>query len=173
MVGVGDKKSIGDSRQNQATTTLLIKVGLICQDRNSNELRITAEGFKFLFQDIHSQIWQIIIAYLQGVEQRKLNRKQVLMFLFKLSFLTLNKPYSTANFNDDQKCVVQDLCGMGLLYKKQFIIILSTYLAKHLSTGQSLTKQERDDRGFIIVETTFKVYGILQVIYKYDYWLNL
>lgn len=160
LVGIGDNKNIGDNLQNRATSQLLVQVGLI---RNTTDrgLQITAEGFKFLFQDIHSQIWQIIIAYLQGVEQRKLSKKQVLMFLFKLSFLTLNKPYSTANFNDDQKCVVQDLCGMGLLYlrKSSSILFYPTSLAKHLSTGQSLTKQEREAKGFIIVETTFKIYA--------------
>eukprot|EP01083_Nonionella_stella_P032488 88946_1 len=161
LVGVGDNKSIGDSMQNQAISNLLIGVGLIRRDPKTNSLQITAEGFKFLYCDIHSQIWQIIIAYLSGVEQRKLNRKQVLMFLFKLSFLTCGVAYSTSNFNDDQKCVVVDLARMGLLFQKKTnsLLFYPTNLAKHLSSGQSLTKQERDERGFIIVETTFKVYA--------------
>ena len=107
LVGIGDNKVIGNNPQNRATSALLVQVGLIRMDDGGRPV-ITAEGFKFLFQDIHSQIWQIIIAYLEGVEQRGLSKKPVLMFLFKLSFLTLNKPYSTSSFNAavSTECVV-------------------------------------------------------------------
>ena len=116
LVGIGDEKQFGDNLKMRATIPLLVKVGLISKNEKTQKWQLTGQGFKFLFVDIHSQIWQIIIAYLEGVEARKLNKKSVLMFLFKLSFLTLNRAFSSQHLGDDEKCVVADLCGMAYCF---------------------------------------------------------
>ncbi|ETO24333.1 hypothetical protein RFI_12826, partial [Reticulomyxa filosa] len=155
---------------------LLSEVNLM-KKHDSNKYEITGEGFRFLFQDIHSQIWQIIIGYLRGCKNRDLQEEDVLKFLLRLSFLTPEKGYSCTNLTPTQSVLarvinlfsflfffklkyINKILGFALLWSCiQEERFYPTHLSKHLSVGHSLTKKERDSRGFIIVETTFKIYA--------------
>ena len=97
--------------------TLLENVKLLKIDRHDgNILKVTPEGFKFLFQDIHTQIWQMIVAYLDTCESRKLSKLDIIKFLFKLSFLTPGKVYSRENLTKDVIVLIDDLIHFGLVW---------------------------------------------------------
>lgn len=62
-------------------------------ERDTNSLCITNVGFQFLLQDTYTQIWTLLLAYIRTIEIRdpNMNKKEVLSFLFQLSFLTFGK----------------------------------------------------------------------------------
>eukprot|EP00474_Spongospora_subterranea_P009840 CRZ10298.1 hypothetical protein [Spongospora subterranea] len=120
----------------------------------------TSSGFKFLFKDLYTQLWTILIGYIRNLERRKMSRHEVLSFLFRLGFLELGKGYSVRLLTKSQKTVVDDLFQFGLIHRdegSQFYY--PTSLAISLSSGTHCQETNFTQDRFIIVETTFKVYA--------------
>lgn len=145
---------------------LLLTADLTKPDNGS--LSITSEGFKFLLKDVYTQIWTLLIVYLNNNTPEK--KKDLLTFLFKLSFLTLGKGYLVSNLNDLQKELLMDLKQFGLIYmvSNQSTAFYPTRLIISLTTGKTLSlfqniAAEREiaqkEQGYIILETNYRLYA--------------
>lgn len=77
------------------------------------------KGFSFLFKDTHTQVWQLIMAYIDGCEQRAISRSEVLPLLFQLAFLEPGLDYSAEGKTKSQQVFISDLARFGLLYQRK------------------------------------------------------
>lgn len=57
----------------------------------ARQLKITSKGFQFLLEDVNSQLWGILLRYLDGAEDRSMDTVEVLAFLFMLGSLELGR----------------------------------------------------------------------------------
>lgn len=101
--------------------TRLINMGLMSSSSSSSSSVITSIGFTFLFKDITSQIWEILLNFIDSITATgKLNeRDQALLFLFKLNFLQMGKGYSVDSLTYIQKKLLVDLSHLGIIYLKK------------------------------------------------------
>ncbi|KYQ90924.1 general transcription factor IIH [Tieghemostelium lacteum] len=148
---------------------LLQSSNLTSRDGNG-QLAITSEGFKFLLKDIYTQIWTLLIVYLDTIEKKYKSRIELLCFLFKLSFLQLGRGYLVSELTQLQKTLLTDLKQFGLIYIKsndnpyfyptRLIISLTTgktlSLMQDIKTEQALSQKEQ---GYIILETNYRLYA--------------
>ena len=87
-----------------------------------------------------------------------------LPFMFRLSFLQPGQSYALKSLTPIEKTMIKDLHAFGILYKppeigdKKARSYYPTPLSENLSSS-TLSASERSTTGFIIVETTFKVYA--------------
>lgn len=70
-----------------------------------DKLRISNSGFKFLLRDVHTQIWLLLLKYIDSADTIKVEegggageakyvvRKELLSFLLRLSFLTFGQVF--------------------------------------------------------------------------------
>ena len=58
-------------------------------------LKITSKGFQFLLEDVNSQLWSILLRYLDGAEEKGMDTVEVLAFLFMLGSLELGRVSSS------------------------------------------------------------------------------
>ncbi|EGG21637.1 general transcription factor IIH [Cavenderia fasciculata] len=141
--------------------------------KNGTSIAITSEGFKFMLKDIYTQIWTLIIVYLNTLESRGRPRKEALIFLFKLSFLTLGKSYYLADLNPNQRDMLFDLKEFGLVYvrSEKSDVFYPTRLAISLATGRTVSlmndlaqeiSTSQKDQGYLILETNFRIYAYTQ-----------
>ncbi len=49
------------------------------------------KGFQFLLEDVNSQLWSILLKYLDGAEEKGMDTVEVLAFLFMLGSLELGR----------------------------------------------------------------------------------
>ena len=70
-----------------------------------DRLRMSNKGFKFLLKDVHTQIWALLLKYIDSADTRKVEdgkgdgagapkyvvRKELLSFLLRTSFLTFGQ----------------------------------------------------------------------------------
>ncbi|CAB4069278.1 TFIIH4 [Lepeophtheirus salmonis] len=80
---------------------------------------ITRTGFQFLLMETPSQVWYFILQYLDTVNARGMDVTECLKLLFQLSFATLGKDYSTANFSQSLLMFLQHLREFGLVYQRK------------------------------------------------------
>jgi len=94
--------------------------------------RITPTGFAFLFKDMQTQVWDVVLSYMEGLEgshadddgssmsrmgmDEEMNRDEVLQFLFRLSFLKLGAGYPVTGLTATQQRLLHELHAFGLLY---------------------------------------------------------
>lgn len=57
----------------------------------ARQLKITSKGFQFLLEDVNSQLWSILLRYLDGTEEKSMDTVEVLAFLFMLGSLELGR----------------------------------------------------------------------------------
>ncbi|EFA82792.1 general transcription factor IIH [Heterostelium album PN500] len=137
---------------------------------NDGSMVITSEGFKFLLKDIYTQIWTLIIVYLNSLETRGKSRRDALAFLFKLSFLSLGSAYYVNDLTEDEKSLLFDLRQFGLVYirSEKSEIFYPTRLIISLTTGKTVTvikdlakemSNTQKEQGYIILETNFRIYA--------------
>lgn len=101
---------------SKAMKELLKEAGLTDPD-SKGELLITRKGFQFLLQDTKSQIWTLLKHYIQNAHKRKLDTKDVLHFLFQLSFLTPGKGFTVEDLKPTQRIMLEDLANFGLIFQ--------------------------------------------------------
>ncbi|KAH8917234.1 transcription factor Tfb2 [Atractiella rhizophila] len=147
-------------------------------NRIGRNLDITSRGFGFLLEEMNAQIWEILLVYLEGCSDRDMDLVEVLSCIFMLGSLELGKAYKTSPLSPTVLSMLQDLRDYGLVYidPKQpdrfFPTRLATTLTsssivlpnseaqmkmseKHVGVGEI----EEEGKGFIIVETNYKVYA--------------
>ncbi len=140
--------------------------------------KITKEGFAFVLQDVNTQIWSLLFLFVSNAKAFEMDPIDVLSFLFLISSLELGLAYSVSSLDETQRRVLTDLETFGLVYiptsssGKQaghfYPTRLATTLTSDSSTtlsatnatlGSSLSSSTGTARGFIIVETNFRVYA--------------
>jgi hypothetical protein len=123
---------------------------------------ITSQGFRFLLQDMQSQIWTLILQYLRMVERLNMALVDVLHFLFRLGTLEPGVPCSVASLTPTQSRMLEDLAGFGILYTRKGYFY-PTRLASCLTSGKRGSwahfADVEDAHGYILVETNFRVYA--------------
>eukprot|EP01117_Protostelium_nocturnum_P003334 TRINITY_DN14309_c0_g1_i1.p1 TRINITY_DN14309_c0_g1~~TRINITY_DN14309_c0_g1_i1.p1 ORF type:complete len:464 (+),score=118.73 TRINITY_DN14309_c0_g1_i1:257-1648(+) len=140
---------------------LLISTRLM--KKEGNKLDITNEGFQFLLRDTYTQIWSLLLAYLQGLQ----NKQEALSLLFRLSFLKVGREYSTSELSPYQQEILQDLKEFGIIYfqKKRKDAFYPTRLAITLSSSQSAQNNQNtkthvsSSNGYIIIEQNYRLYA--------------
>lgn len=126
---------------------------------------ITKEGFTFLLQDTNTQVWSLLIVYLEELTPRLgMNPVEVLSFLFTLGSLELGQDYGTSHLTDTQKILLEDLSDFGVVYRppgdpsRFFPTRLATTLTSD-SAGLVESATTSSDQGFIILETNHRLYA--------------
>jgi len=127
-------------------------------------LIITSAGFAFLFKSQQSQVWDVVLSYMEEKkkEEKPIPRDEVLRVLFKLSFMKLGQDYSSEGYTQAQIDFLNELSRFGLIYRSHNTspIFYPTPLAVNLSQHSSaLSSSKQQKQGFIFVETSFKLYA--------------
>ena len=168
----------------QAVQSHLLAMGLMTQlDGRS---AITPAGFSFLFKDQHTQVWDLVLAYVGGVGSAQ-EREEVLTFLFHLAFMRVGCDYPRAKLTGAQRRMVDDLAGFGLLRAQpstftptHLVLTLSSSTSAPPPTSSTALPGSSTATGYLIVETTFKVYAqsptafqlsLLALFLRFDYHL--
>lgn len=135
----------------------LERTGLM--EKIEGKLVVSSEGFRFLFKGLKAQLWEILVAYMDSVDERKLNRNEVLIFVFRLSFMKLGQGYSVHRLSTDQRIVLQDLEKFGFIW--QAAETSSRYYPTSLALALSAAPDQDPQRqgGYVIAEKSFKVYA--------------
>ena len=161
---------VGTSGQDrpESVTKLLAKSGLMSGNQ------ITSEGFQFLLQSMHIQIWSLLIEYVEMADSLQMNNIEMLGFLFQLGSSELGRDYSVDSLSKTQKIMLRDLAYLGLVFQrnKKSSRYYPTRLATSLTSGNSMdtffqsdtavkknASEKNADSGFILVETNYKVYA--------------
>ncbi|CUM62895.1 uncharacterized protein PRCAT00000454001 [Priceomyces carsonii] len=162
----------------------LLKLGGLMEKSGSGakNLKITNTGFQFLLQDLNSQIWTLLLQYLNLTQDLNMDPVDVLNFIFILGSLELGKSYKIASLSETQVSMLDDLKEYGLVYQGSnssgqfYPTRLATTLTSDSTTLKSLSlvvdqaleaaeNQEEvvtyasPNQGSIIIETNFKLYA--------------
>jgi len=129
-------------------------------------VNITKNGFAFLLQEIHAQVWSLLTLYLNKGEELNMDQDEMLAFLFKLGSLELGQDYFTEKLSDTQKSMLDDLNDFGIIYRppEDASRFYPTRLATTLTSSDTLsilneTSLAGQGRGHIILETNHRVYA--------------
>ncbi|KAK4531759.1 hypothetical protein CCYA_CCYA09G2616 [Cyanidiococcus yangmingshanensis] len=81
-------------------------------------MRITERGFSYLLLDIHSQIWALLEAVIEGWSQVQHNRREFLDLLFRLGFATPGQAYAAhdPSLSITQRRMLGFLAEIGVVY---------------------------------------------------------
>ncbi|OQD82691.1 hypothetical protein PENANT_c020G01003 [Penicillium antarcticum] len=151
----------------------LLQAGHLVEIRGSR-VDITKDGFGFVLQDVNTQVWHILILYVQSAEAIGMDSVEVLSFLFLLSSLELGASYEKKHLTPNQLRTLTDLADFGIVYQEDpdapcfYPTRLATTLTSDSSalsnpvTG-SLTgpagQTGGSGSGFIIIETNYRLYA--------------
>ncbi|KAH8690941.1 putative TFIIH and nucleotide excision repair factor 3 complexes subunit [Talaromyces proteolyticus] len=138
---------------------------------------ITQDGFAFVLQDVNTQVWQILILYVESAEALQVNAVEVLSFIFLLSSLELGESYEKKYLTESQLRTLTDLTDFGIVYQHSptseadrfYPTRLATTLTSDSSalsntmssalSAQSVKTGGESGSGFIIVETNYRLYA--------------
>jgi transcription initiation factor TFIIH subunit 4 len=111
--------------------------------------------------DTSSQVRFFMLQYLNTVQARNMDLGECLSFLFQLSFAEHGKDYSTAGISGHILAFLQHLREFGLVYQKKrsFGRFYPTRLELNIASGESERLTERHRKGYLVVETNFRVYA--------------
>lgn len=127
-------------------------------ERQEGKLVVSSEGFRFLFKGLKSQLWEILVTYMNSVDERKLDRNEVLTFVFRLSFMKLGQGYPVTALTQAQRIVLQDLALFGFIWQRS--VTSSRYYPTSLALALSAAEQDPQRQGgFVIAEKSFKIYA--------------
>ncbi|XP_047997059.1 general transcription factor IIH subunit 4 [Leguminivora glycinivorella] len=145
---------------------ILLHAGLMTRDAEDGSAVITRAGFQFLLLSTAKQVWLFLQHYLHTAEKRSLSAAECLAFLYQLSFSTLGKDYSTEGMSNNMLVFLQHLREFGLVYqrKRKAGRFYPTRLALNIASvrGDAEISQPADARGYIVVETNYRVYAYTQ-----------
>ncbi|KAI9844791.1 MAG: RNA polymerase II transcription factor B 52 kDa subunit [Thelocarpon superellum] len=159
----------GGEGPSQGVTKLLELGGLV--EIRSRSVEITKEGFSFLLQEVNAQVWTLLIFYLENAEALHMDPVDVLSFLFMLGSLELGQDYSMATLTATQIQMLDDLRDFGIIYRRKsssrrfYPTRLATTLTsdagalRSASAGFDNALRAGDGKGFIIIETNFRLYA--------------
>ncbi|CAG8518055.1 3136_t:CDS:2 [Diversispora eburnea] len=168
---------VGTEKSNVPSASVLevVTKANLMRDIGGGKYEITNKGFQFLLQDVNTQVWAILIQYLDiaGV-MLNMNVVEVLNFFFMLGSLELGQDYSVEGLTPTQRQLLDDLENYGLAYrrKKGSTRYYPTRLATTLTSGNAATvssnvnidntdagEDSATEQGFIIIETNYKLYA--------------
>lgn len=140
---------------------LLVSSNFIEQNPDGHSL--TVDGFRFILQDVSSQIHILLLNYIRMKKSNPLYLK--LLFQLILSNKSSYK-INEENSEEDQETVIQILMELkliGLVYmkkKKRFYItqLMRSFLLGDDTLSASKSLMAQDDDKSIVVETNFRVY---------------
>jgi transcription initiation factor TFIIH subunit 4 len=133
--------------------SLLVHSGLM-YGRQADDMRITSAGFQFLLQDINSQIWTLLLQYLNMAANLQMNPVDVLNFIFMLGSLELGKDYSLSALSVTQVKMLEDLRDFGIVYQRKSSSrrFYPTRLATTLTSDSSALRSAGDSMEAAIQE---------------------
>ncbi|XP_078606522.1 general transcription factor IIH subunit 4-like [Branchiostoma floridae x Branchiostoma japonicum] len=151
----------GEAQVSKDIMEILIKSGLMKSEEGSLHPTITPAGFQFLLMDTPSQVWYIILQYLDTMQGRGLNLVEALQFLFQISFSTLGKDYPTEGMSDSMQQFLQHLRELGLVNqrKRKSGRFYPTRLTIHLASGISDVEKDFHKEGYLVVESNYRIYA--------------
>ncbi|XP_066294463.1 general transcription factor IIH subunit 4-like [Branchiostoma lanceolatum] len=151
----------GEAQVSKDIMEILIKSGLMKSEEGSLHPTITPAGFQFLLMDTPSQVWYIILQYLDTMQSRGLNLVEALQFLFQISFSTLGKDYPTEGMSDSMQQFLQHLRELGLVNqrKRKSGRFYPTRLAIHLASGISDVEKDFHKEGYLVCESNYRIYA--------------
>ncbi|PLB37279.1 TFIIH/NER complex subunit TFB2 [Aspergillus candidus] len=170
--GLGAQREAGLSKGVKQ----LLQAGHLVEVRD-RRVEITQDGFAFVLQDVSTQVWHILILYVESAEAIGMDSVEVLSFLFLLSSLELGKSYEKRNLTSNQLRTLTDLTDFGIVYQDSteashfYPTRLATTLTSDSSTlsnpiAGSLTGPtgtssggSKAATGFIIIETNYRLYA--------------
>lgn len=135
---------------------------------------ITKDGFGFVLQDVNTQVWHILILYVQSAEAIGMDSVEVLSFLFLLSSLELGQSYEKRHLTSVQMRTLADLSDFGIVYQEtpEAARFYPTRLATTLTSDSSALNNPvtgsltgptgesgSSGSGFIIIETNYRLYA--------------
>ncbi|KAI5291501.1 RNA polymerase II transcription factor B 52 kDa subunit [Ascosphaera aggregata] len=140
-------------------------------------VEITKEGFAFVLQDINTQVWNILILYVENCDAYGLERDEIISLLFLLSCLELGQSYEKKHLTQSQLTALHHLTDFGIVYQTPPAVEASHFYPTRLATtltsdsltfsnqtpsGVLTTKHGSDGEpasGFIIIETNYRLYA--------------
>ncbi|KAL4629633.1 general transcription factor IIH subunit 4 [Arapaima gigas] len=153
---------------SQDLAQLLTQAGLMRSEAGEAPC-ITSGGFQFLLLDTASQLWYIILQYLNTAQSRGMDLVEILSFLFQLSFSTLGRDYSVEGMSESLLTFLQHLREFGLVFQRKrksrryyptrLAITLAAGVAANTSSASMPITPGTGDSGFIVVETNYRLYA--------------
>ncbi|EER28366.1 RNA polymerase II transcription factor B 52 kDa subunit [Coccidioides posadasii str. Silveira] len=179
MVGTN---SLGIQRENvtlsKGVKSLLQACHLV--EVRDRRVEITKEGFAFVLQDVNTQVWHILILYVENAEAIGMDSVEVLSFLFLLSSLELGQSYDKKHLTSTQLRTLADLTDFGIVYQhspaSESTRFYPTRLATTLTSDSMALSSPISGNlapagpninaatgapgtGFIIIETNYRLYA--------------
>ncbi|KMU91367.1 RNA polymerase II transcription factor B subunit 2 [Coccidioides immitis H538.4] len=179
MVGTN---SLGIQRENvtlsKGVKSLLQACHLV--EVRDRRVEITKEGFAFVLQDVNTQVWHILILYVENAEAIGMDSVEVLSFLFLLSSLELGQSYDKKHLTSTQLRTLADLTDFGIVYQhspaSESTRFYPTRLATTLTSDSMALSSSISGNlapagpninaatgapgtGFIIIETNYRLYA--------------
>lgn len=151
----------------------LLQAGNLVEIRGGR-VDITKDGFGFVLQDVNTQVWHIMILYVESAHSLGMDSVEVLSFLFLLSSLELGQSYEKTGMTSTQLRTLTDLSDFGIIYQEtpEATRFYPTRLATTLTSDSSalgtpgsgsLTgpggQSGGPSSGFIIIETNYRLYA--------------
>ena len=146
----------------------LLRIGHLVTVAAHGSPKITKEGFAFVLQDTNTQLWTFLFLYTANAEALGMTKVEVLSFLFQVSS-QFGLAYSKANLTSNELRILSDFGEFGLIYQRSSAApyFFPTRLAASLTsdtsslwgTTPSSSDVSRDNKGFIIVESNYRVYA--------------
>lgn len=181
MIGIENKSNEPISKNIKQKLVAMNLMQRSIEDKT--QYVITNIGFNYLFKDQTTQIWDLILNYIDCIDDSadsnnntNVNKYDILQFLFRLTFLRSGDKYNIESLTHTQQALIYDLNEFGLIYITQNNKYYTpTYLAMLLSNTQNISSStsnlllgsssSQQNQGFIIVETTFKIYAFTQSLF--------
>jgi len=141
--GSGTSSSGGSSSNNNSSHSINSNL----RDKDSHRdkiapLVITSKGYEFMLQEVHIQVWQFILKYVQqqceSQENSEEMRREALLFLICLSYCKVGRGYRASELSKQNKKYMRDFAFFGLLYVCKIgkvMIFFPTRVAVNLVVG--------------------------------------
>ncbi|GAA6017090.1 hypothetical protein JCM11491_003252 [Sporobolomyces phaffii] len=149
-------------KPSEKVLQLLYQSGLMhSETRSLRSMRITSKGFQFLLEDVNTQLWDLLLTYLESSE----DLVETIGFLFMLGSLELGRAYVSAGMSDSQLRVLSDLADYGLVYRSSpksptfYPTRLATTLTSSAPPLLSTLHGQSESQGFLVLETNYKLYA--------------
>ncbi|KAK8111374.1 General transcription and DNA repair factor IIH subunit [Apiospora kogelbergensis] len=147
------EKDTGGGGPKASVKELLI-AGRLVEKRSVATISITQAGFTFLLQEANSQVWTLLLLWLEAadanVERAGMDSVDMLSFLFLLASLELGRGYSTDALTEPRRNM--------LPYLVDFESSLRSVSAGFLAASEGGIS-DAGDKNAIILETNFRVYA--------------
>lgn len=164
----GSQVSLGSAAKLSPTIiSLLSTSGLL-----SRSHRITSEGFQFLLQDQQTQVWTLLLHYLNNATELEMDPVDMLNFIFRLGTLELGRGHSASQLTQQQQRILAELAELGIVMVRNGIFYAAMELTNVSSnpgkpsadgsasaTPSASASSAISSTGFIIVETNYRLYA--------------